>query len=377
MLRVEGLTKRYGDRLAVNGVSFTVDEGEIVGFLGPNGAGKSTTLRMITGYLPPSAGAIQVGKVDALADPRGARKQIGYMPEGVPLYPEMRVAEYLRYRAELKGVPKRERPKAVEKALEMAGVTEAAERVIGQLSKGYRQRVGFADALVADPPLLILDEPSSGLDPNQIRAMRSVIRGLAGKKTVLLSTHILPEVEATCERVVIINGGELVGEGAPTELRERDEEGAAEGRRGVLVTFVGRGAKEAFATALADLGEPTLRVQDELVRGELTLTRGGAEEVFRAGAEAGLVLRELTPRQVTLEDVFAHLTTVDRAEHDDEEDLEEDAHDEAEDEDDEAADDEAEAEDEADDDEAEDEADDDEADDDNDEADDDEDEDDR
>ena len=189
---------------AVDQVSFEVEAGEIVGFLGPNGAGKSTTLRMITGFLSPSAGSVRIGGIDALAEPTKARKKFGYMPEGVPLYPELRVLEYLRYRAELKRVPGKTLA-AAEAALDRAGVRDAASRIIGQLSKGYRQRVGLADALLGDPDLLILDEPTSGLDPNQIRHVRELIRSFKGDKTVFLSTHILPEVEATCERVIIVN----------------------------------------------------------------------------------------------------------------------------------------------------------------------------
>ncbi|HJL29012.1 MAG TPA: ABC transporter ATP-binding protein, partial [Polyangiaceae bacterium LLY-WYZ-15_(1-7)] len=245
MLAVEQLTKRYGSREAVRGISFSVEKGEIVGFLGPNGAGKSTTLRMITGFLAPTGGRIQVGEIDAVADPIGARRQIGYMPEGVPLYLEMRVHEYLRYRAELKGIGRKAREEAVERSLGQAAVEDAADRIIGQLSKGYRQRVGLADALLADPPLLILDEPTSGLDPNQIRSIRALIRGFEGEKTVFLSTHILPEVEATCGRVVILNEGRIVGEGDPAQLRGR--------AAGGTVRFVGRGELGAFEAALAAL----------------------------------------------------------------------------------------------------------------------------
>ncbi|MCA9606396.1 MAG: ATP-binding cassette domain-containing protein, partial [Myxococcales bacterium] len=196
MIRVENLTKSYGRHEAVRGLSFEVPKGQVCGFLGPNGAGKSTTLRMITGFLAPTTGSIAIGGIDALAQPIEARKQLGYMPEACPLYPEMRVAEYLKYRAELKGVPRSKIADRVKKSLEQAAVADVEHRIIGQLSKGYRQRVGLADALVADPPLLILDEPTAGLDPNQIRQVRTLIGELAKNKTVLLSTHILPEVEA-------------------------------------------------------------------------------------------------------------------------------------------------------------------------------------
>lgn len=215
MIEVDALSRRYGDRWAVKDVSFRVAGGEIVGFLGPNGAGKTTTLRMLTGYLAPTSGAIHIGGVDALQDSIEARKRLGYMPEGVPLYREMRVDEYLRHRAALKGV--RAISGAVDRSLELAGVSDARKRIIGQLSKGYRQRVGLAEALVADPPILILDEPTSGLDPNQVRQFRELVRGFRQDKTVLLSTHIMSEVEAVCDRVIIIHAGRKVADLKPGE----------------------------------------------------------------------------------------------------------------------------------------------------------------
>ena len=213
MIEVQGLSRRYGSRLAVDDVSFRVEPGEIVGFLGPNGAGKSTTLRMLTGYLAPSSGEIQIDGIDAVRDSIQARTRLGYMPEGVPLYREMRVQEYLRHRGALKGVPKL--ADAVDRCLERAGVQDARRRIIGQLSKGYRQRVGLAEALIADPAILILDEPTSGLDPNQVRQFRELIRSFSGKKTVLLSSHILSEVEAACDRVIIIREGQKVADLVP------------------------------------------------------------------------------------------------------------------------------------------------------------------
>ena len=312
-LEVAGLSKVYGKRVAVDDVSFRVRAGEVVGFLGPNGAGKSTTLRMITGFLAPTAGRIQVDGVDAIAEPLEARARIGYMPEGVPLYPEMRVFEYLAYRAELKGIRgKKKVMAAVDRSLEQVATTDARERIIGQLSKGYRQRVGLADALLTDPPILILDEPTSGLDPNQIRGVRQLISSFAEDKTVFLSTHILPEVEAVCSRVIIIDRGKLVGEGAPGELR---------GARGqAAVRFVGRGAESAFEVALDGLEvviDYDLETKKELVHGHVNLSEDdGAEALFVAFGEAGLVLRELRPVAASLEDVFTSLTS----EEDDEQD---------------------------------------------------------
>ncbi|HKP55190.1 MAG TPA: ABC transporter ATP-binding protein [Polyangiales bacterium] len=319
MIEVENLTKKYGDRTAVSAINFAVKKGEVIGFLGPNGAGKSTTLRMLTGYLTPSAGNIRVGGVDAVRDPIGARRFIGYMPESVPLYREMRVDEYLRYRARLKGVKRARVTERVNASLELASITDVRYRIIGQLSKGYRSRVGLADALVADPPLLVLDEPTAGLDPNQIRQVRDLIRGMAGEKTVLLSTHILPEVESTCGRVLIINKGQLVGEGAPGDLR-----GAGQGGQMLVVEArVPRGQQDRLANALADVAG-VRRIADrasiadetgaELQRFRLEVGSAAvAEGVFAAVAAIGGTLRELHREQTSLEDVFARLTTADAA----------------------------------------------------------------
>lgn len=206
----------------MNDVSFHVARGEVVGFLGPNGAGKTTTLRMLTGYLKPTSGEVRIDGIDAVRSSIEARARLGYMPEGVPLYREMRVHEYLRHRAALKGLDGI--ADAVDRALDSAGVAEARGRIIGQLSKGYRQRVGLAESLLADPPILILDEPTSGLDPNQVREFRKLVRGFAGQKTVLLSTHILSEVEAVCDRVIIIREGEMVADLAPGDSETRLED---------------------------------------------------------------------------------------------------------------------------------------------------------
>lgn len=210
MIEVQALSRRYGNRLAVNAVSFRVEPGEIVGFLGPNGAGKTTTLRMLTGYLAPTSGEITIDGIDGVRCSIEARARLGYMPEGVPLYGEMRVHEYLRHRGALKNVS--DLGDAVDRSLQLAGVADARKRIIGQLSKGYRQRVGLAEALIADPPILILDEPTSGLDPNQVRQFRELVRSFGGGKTVLLSTHILREVEAVCDRVIIISEGAKVAD---------------------------------------------------------------------------------------------------------------------------------------------------------------------
>ncbi|MDB4987087.1 MAG: transporter, ATP-binding protein [Myxococcaceae bacterium] len=314
MIQVSHLTKRYGERVAVRDLSFEVARGEVVGFLGPNGAGKSTTLRMLTGFLEPSDGDIKIDGLDAQKAPLEVKRRIGYMPEAVPLYLEMRVAEYLRFRAELKGVPRRAIAKNVDRALELASVVDVKTRIIGQLSKGYRQRVGLADALVADPPLLILDEPTAGLDPNQIRQVRDLIRELAREKTVLLSTHILPEVEALCGRVIILDRGRLVSSGKPSELR-----GA--GGSGSSITLEARANADKLGALLAGLSEVrgTPHIiplgNDGVVRARVEVDVSeldrAAERIFRTAADAGIDLRELRRADASLEDVFARLTTHD------------------------------------------------------------------
>ena len=219
MIEVEHLTKDYGTVVAVRDVSFSVGKGEVVGFLGPNGAGKSTTLRIIAAFLGMTAGRVRINGFDIVEQSLEARRCIGYMPEAAPLYTEMRVGEYLRFRASLKRVPRRERAAAVDRAMRLARVSEMVDTLILHLSKGYRQRVGLADALVSNPPLLILDEPTAGLDPNQIREVRKVVRELGESHTILLSTHILSEVETTCDRALVIDRGQLIAQGSIDELR--------------------------------------------------------------------------------------------------------------------------------------------------------------
>ena len=211
MIKVEGLTKRYGDFTAVRDVSFEIARGEVVGFLGPNGAGKTTTMRVLTGFMGPSAGRIEMAGRDMARDPLGARGAVGYLPELPPLYPEMRVADYVSYVAALNDVPRRERGARVDRALEACGLSGVRRQVIGTLSKGFRQRVGLAQAIVHEPDVLVLDEPTAGLDPIQIAEIRDLIRRLAAEegRTVILSTHLLPEVEAICQRVLVIAYGRL------------------------------------------------------------------------------------------------------------------------------------------------------------------------
>jgi ABC-2 type transport system ATP-binding protein len=218
MIEVKNLSKSYGDFLAVSDISFKAENGQILGFLGPNGAGKTTTMRIITGYMPASSGTVLIDGLDIFTNSLEARRRIGYLPEIPPLYSDMRIEAYLRFVAKLRNVRRSELDPAVEHVMQVCGLNSMAGRICGQLSKGYRQRVGLAQALIHDPPVLVLDEPTIGLDPRQIHEIRELIRGLAGKRTIVLSTHILPEVSQICDRVVIINGGRIVLEEQLSEI---------------------------------------------------------------------------------------------------------------------------------------------------------------
>jgi ABC-2 type transport system ATP-binding protein len=306
MITVEGLYKSYsGSSFAVRDVSFRVKKGEIVGFLGPNGAGKSTTLRVVAGFLGATAGRVTLAGYDIAENPTEARAQVGYMPESVPLYPEMRVREYLAFRAELKSVPRKKRRDAVDTAMRRSRVHGVADKLIGHLSKGYRQRVGLADALVAEPPILVLDEPTAGLDPNQIREVRALVRDLAKEHAVLVSTHILPEVEATCDRALVISKGVLVAEGTIEELRKLSRS------RGIRVSVSGSGDLARTLSTNPDVEQVTrVGKATHLVtwHPELVDAERAAEEVARALISAGFGLRELSPVKASLEQVFAELT---------------------------------------------------------------------
>lgn len=311
MIEVIALTKRYGPHVAVSELDFEVGRGEVVGFLGPNGAGKTTTLRMLSGFLGPSSGRALIAGVDVVDEPLLARQRIGYMPEQCPLYPELRVEEYLRFRAELKCVPRARRAAAVGRALELAGLVERRRALIAHLSKGYRQRVGLADALLADPPLLILDEPTSGLDPNQIREVRAVIRQLAEQHTVLLSTHILAEVEVTCGRALVIHKGRLVAQGTLQELRTR---GAA--NQGTLCLRRPTPNEDAAPTLPAALKSARCTpLADGYEQWEVELPNGRAdlERVLGELWQSGWSVAEARLGSARLEEVFAKLTEDTRA----------------------------------------------------------------
>ncbi len=308
MIEVQGLTKIYGATPAVEDVTFTVPQGQVLGFLGPNGAGKTTTMRILTGYLPPSAGSARVAGLDVVRDSLAMRRRIGYLPENVPLYPEMTVSGYLDFVGALKRMPGRERKSRLPIVLAQCGLEEVARTIVKKLSKGYRQRVGLAQALLHDPEVLILDEPTVGLDPRQIIEVRELMKSLAGTHTIILSTHILPEVEQVCERVVILARGRVIAEDSVANLTARLR-GAATLRVRV------RGASEDDLRAIAAVpGVRALRIAAER-GGVITLEVEGedtaviAEPIARTAVERGLGLRELAPVGMSLETIFLELTT--------------------------------------------------------------------
>lgn len=312
MIEVAHLTKRYPGRVAVDGVSFHVNPGEIVGFLGPNGAGKSTTMRILAGYLPATGGTVRVAGHDVAAESIEVRRRIGYMPESCPLYGEMRVDEYLRFRARLKGVPRSKLKTRLAEVKERCGIADVGSRIIGHLSKGYRQRVGLAESLVHEPELLILDEPTIGLDPNQIRLVRSLITSLAERHTILLSTHILSEVEMTCQRVLILNKGRIVASDTPDRLRRR-----MEGEATVTAEIEGPQAEVVSALrALPGVSEVIPEGTGPWIRHTLRAAREDdiRAAIFAVVAERKWRLRELHQEAATLEDIFVSLTKSDEAE---------------------------------------------------------------
>jgi ABC-2 type transport system ATP-binding protein len=311
VISVRALTKVYGQTLAVDHISFEVSKGQIVGFLGPNGAGKSTTLKMLTCYLPPTSGGASINGFDIFHQSEKVRENVGYLPENVPLYTEMRVREYLDFRGQLRGMDRANRRKRMEYVMERCWLTKVSNRLIGHLSKGYRQRVGLADALLHNPPLLILDEPTVGLDPTQIRETRKLIHDLGGQHTVILSTHILPEVEANCDRAIVISGGRIVAQGSPEELRSsrrltarvlvecrgpaKEVELALKGVSGVSTVEIMNGSAAADKTSVT----AALRAKDGYdIR----------EEVARTVIQRGWPLREIRLEHATLEEFFVQVT---------------------------------------------------------------------
>jgi ABC-2 type transport system ATP-binding protein len=306
MIEAVQLRKEYPGKVALEGVDFQIEQGEIVGFLGPNGAGKTTTMRILTGFLPPTSGTARIAGFDVVTQSVEARRHIGYLPEANPLYGDMRVSEYLSYRARLKGVGGSVRRSRVDEAAKRCGLEETRRRIIKQLSKGLRQRVGLADAIVHDPGVLILDEPTIGLDPNQIRQVRSLIRELGRDKTVILSTHILPEVEVMCRRVLIIHEGRLVAQGTTGEIGQQLK---LTGRIRFEAKGEGRAIKEAIESIPKVVRVLFTSKGDE--NSYLIETEDNADlrqELHTMAVEKGWPVRELTFERLALEEAFTRLT---------------------------------------------------------------------
>jgi len=308
LISVENISKRYPTKTAIEGMSFNVEKGEILGFLGPNGAGKTTTMRIITGYMPASSGTVRVDGFDVGDNPLECRRRIGYLPENPPLYTEMSVQSYLRFVAKIKGVPSAKLADEVDRAMDKVNVTDVRERIIAKLSKGYKQRVGIAQALLNDPPVLVLDEPTIGLDPKQIHEVRELIKDLAGKHTVILSTHILPEVEQTCHRVIIIDHGKIVAVDTPQNLRTQGQ-----GTSRIFVEV--EGPSPAIVSTLKALPGVVEVREDSAIDGryrfqvDSDIRQDIRGEMARAIVTKGWGLLELHSSTMSLEDIFIKLTT--------------------------------------------------------------------
>lgn len=311
MIQVEGLSKRYAHHVAVNNISFSVAKGDIVGFLGPNGAGKTTTMRILTCFMPPTSGSAKVAGFDVYEQPYEVKKRIGYLPEAPPLYPEMSVKDYLTFVARLKNLPGAEIASRTEQVMERCACADVKNRLISKLSKGYRQRVGLAQAIIHNPDVLILDEPTSGLDPKQINETRELIKGLAGEHTIILSTHILPEVEAVCEKVIIIDKGRLVATDSVERLKTRGSMGTA-----IQIQVDTAGAADALAVRQRLEQVPGVsKVLEKAVSGdrfiyEIESLQGQnpRPDAARAIVNAGWNLLELKSTTLSLEDIFLELT---------------------------------------------------------------------
>jgi ABC-2 type transport system ATP-binding protein len=310
-IQVEALEKHYGEHRALKGIDFTVDEGEVVGFLGPNGAGKSTAMKIITGYLAPTAGRALVRGIEVLDDPIEAQRNIGYLPEHAPVYTDMRVRDYLQYIGRVRELGRSELVRAIERVAEQCGITARLGQQVGALSKGYRQRVGLAQAMLHSPRILILDEPTTGLDPNQIVEIRNLIREIGRHKTVILSTHILSEVQATCDRVIIINRGQLVADGATDEVTARTQGGQLLN----VVLAPGRVAPshdhvrdQLLALPGVDRVKHVEASDPQHHAFEVLASSDVRQAVFTLAVDQGLSLLELAPEKTNLEEVFRRLT---------------------------------------------------------------------
>ena len=308
MIEVHNLRKVFGEFEAIKGISFSVERGEVVGFLGPNGAGKTTTLRILTGFIPATSGTATVAGFNVFDDSMEARKRLGYLPENVPLYAEMRVEEYLRYRGALKKIPRFERYAHIERVIEQCWLEDVRRRIIGHLSKGYRQRVGLADALLGAPEVLILDEPTVGLDPNQVRETRMLIKSLAESHTVILSTHILHEVEMICNRVIIIRRGEIVADDTQQGLIESMSESSK-----LFIELKGEGAAlvDTYLRSVQGIGKFYIAGSDDIIRIELDQQPGFdlRQQLSTAFSEQGFIILELRSERFMLEDIFVGLTS--------------------------------------------------------------------
>lgn len=307
MIEVKNLVKRYGDHTAVDHLSFTVDDGQVYGFLGPNGAGKSTTMNIMTGYLGATEGEVLINGMNILEEPEEAKKCIGYLPELPPLYTDMKVEEYLRFCAELKQIPKKARAAAVEEAIEKTKLTDMRGRLIRNLSKGYKQRVGLAQAILGMPEIIILDEPTVGLDPMQIIEMRELIKSLAQGHTVILSSHIMQEITAVCDRVMIIAHGKLVANDTPDELEKRFT-------GGTMIDMEVKGSEDAVLAVLkgfSGIQEKTVTEEDGICKVTLNMEGGEdiREELGFAFADARLAVLTIKATEISLEDVFLELTS--------------------------------------------------------------------
>ncbi len=307
MIQVRGITKYYGNFLALKGISFSVKKGEILGFLGPNAAGKTTTLRVISGFFPPNEGEIKIGGLDIFENAREIKKRIGYLPENPPIYPEMRVKDYLSFVAEIKGVNRKERKKKVEMAIEATGLNSVAHRLLSHVSRGYRQRTGLAASLVNDPEVLLLDEPTSGLDPKQIIEIRELIKSWRGKRTIILSSHILPEVEVTSDRVVIIDQGEIKAEGTPENLSRKISQGLKYFLR--LKNF--SPSQSEMLKKIKGVKKVKVSLTDSLTILEIEAEENKdiREDIFHRIVEKNGIILEFRPIEITLEDIFLRLTT--------------------------------------------------------------------
>ncbi len=304
MIEVAGMTKRYGDRAAVDGIDFSVSRGEILGFLGPNGAGKTTTMRILTGYVPPTSGTARVAGFDVQEHPIEAKRRIGYLPEHPPLYGDMLVRPFLRFVATIRGVPRKEIGARVDRAIERCGLPPVAGRLIGNLSKGFQQRVGLAQAILHEPDVLILDEPTVGLDPSQIREIRQLIKSFAGAQTVILSTHILAEVTMTCNRVLIINEGKIAADQTLEQLAARGERTRRVALRLARAGDGVEGTIRAIPGVLAVIREGG---QDGAFVVETEGTRDVREQIAQAAVTHGWGLLEMRPITLSLEDIFIRI----------------------------------------------------------------------